>query len=354
MSQRLNYFPGVAHRIALAFLIFALLAGTTGIVISQPATAAAPPVFSDGATTTRSVSENTASGENVGDPIAASDADGDTLTYELSGTDAASFGIVSATGQITVGAGTTLNRETQDSYSIDTAATDPSGASTTIAVTIVVTEVDYDANKDGAIDRDEVLAAVVDYFASRITKDEVMAVIVRYFSVEARATRATQIFDAGTGYNVLTRYGSTTEIELSDYLAAGATGITFTLTSCESSRADYYDSAAVENGKLILTSNTLGHVHGQNTESETVCTITGTGENLREDHEFRLYTVSGRTPPALLSGALSLVTARPNEVDIRISVPSNSLGYLRRRLRHRGQHRPRRLRHAHADRQRRR
>ena len=239
MSQRLNYFPGVARRIALAFLIFALLAGTTGIGISQPATAAAAPVFSDGATTTRSVSENTASGENVGDPIAASDADGDTLTYELSGTDAASFGIVSATGQITVGAGTTLNRETQDSYSIDTAATDPSGASATIAVTIVVTGVDYDVNKDGAIDRDEVLASVVDYFAGRITKDEVMAVIVRYFSVEARATPATQIFDAGAGYNVLTRYGSTTEIELSDYLAAGATGITFTLTSCESSRADY-------------------------------------------------------------------------------------------------------------------
>ena len=53
------------------------------------------PVFTDGDDTTRAVAENTAAGTNIGAAVAATDADtGDTLTYHLGGTDAASFGIV--------------------------------------------------------------------------------------------------------------------------------------------------------------------------------------------------------------------------------------------------------------------
>ena len=60
-----------------------------------------PPVFSDGAMTTLSVAENSAVGTDVGAPVTATDADsGDTLTYTLEGTDAASFTIDSGTGQI--------------------------------------------------------------------------------------------------------------------------------------------------------------------------------------------------------------------------------------------------------------
>ena len=40
----------------------------------------------------------------------------------------------------------------------------------------------YDANKNGLIDRDEVLQAVVDYFNNIITRDEVLGVVVLYFS----------------------------------------------------------------------------------------------------------------------------------------------------------------------------
>ena len=47
------------------------------------------PVFTDGTTTTRSVAENTASGQNIGTAVAATDADNDTLNYtKLGGTDA--------------------------------------------------------------------------------------------------------------------------------------------------------------------------------------------------------------------------------------------------------------------------
>ena len=137
------------------------------------------------------------------------------------------------------------------------------------------------------------------------------------------------VFDTGASYSVFTRYGSATEIALADYLVTGATGNTFTLKSCDDSRGDYYSSAIVQNGKLLLQSNTVGHVHGPNTQGETVCTVIGTGENGSEEQEFRLYTVSDRTPVALLPGPLTLVETRPSELDIQISVPGGSLGYLR-------------------------
>ena len=61
------------------------------------------------------VLENTAPGGNVGAKVVANDPDGDTLTYTLDGMDASSFTIDSG-GQIKVGQGTTLDRETKSTY----------------------------------------------------------------------------------------------------------------------------------------------------------------------------------------------------------------------------------------------
>ena len=58
----------------------------------------AAPMF-ESETDTREVAENTAAGEDIGNPVAANDANGDTLAYTLGGTDVASFDIGSATGQ---------------------------------------------------------------------------------------------------------------------------------------------------------------------------------------------------------------------------------------------------------------
>ena len=44
------------------------------------------PVFTDGASTTRTIAEHTAAGVNIGTAIAATDADHDVLTYTLRGT----------------------------------------------------------------------------------------------------------------------------------------------------------------------------------------------------------------------------------------------------------------------------
>ena len=91
--------------------------------------------------TTRSIDENSASGANVGAVVRATDADDDRLTYSLTGTDAGSFTINSGTGQIMVGAGTTLDYETKASYTVTVGVTDGS-EDDSIAVTITVTNVD--------------------------------------------------------------------------------------------------------------------------------------------------------------------------------------------------------------------
>ena len=80
--------------------------------------------------------------DDVGGAVTATDEDNDTLTYSLSGTDAASFAISGSTGQITVGTGASLDYESKASYTVTVTATDTSDATDTIAVTINVTNVD--------------------------------------------------------------------------------------------------------------------------------------------------------------------------------------------------------------------
>ena len=162
--------------------------------------------------------------------------------------------------------------------------------------------------------------------AVMVTKAETVPQPVRALAQNAETT---QIFNPGGGYDILTRYGSTTEILLADYLAAGAGEVTFSLKSCDTSSSDYYDSQTVENGAMVLESNTLGHVHGQNTEAATVCTVTGSNGTESEDQDFRLYTVADRTPYALLPGALSLVEARATGADVQITAGGGSLGHVR-------------------------
>ena len=82
---------------------------------------------------------------NVGAPVAAMDSNTehlDKLTYTLGGADVGAFTIDSGTGQIVVGEATELDYETKTSYTVRVTATDPSGASDTIIVTIMLRNVD--------------------------------------------------------------------------------------------------------------------------------------------------------------------------------------------------------------------
>ena len=148
-----------------------------------------PPEF-DSATAAREVPENTEAGGNIGAPVTAADPDtGDTLTYTLGGADAGSFDIGRSTGQIKVGAGTTLDYKARASYTVSVTAADPSGSSADIVVTIAVFAEDlgelgsrYDTDNDKTIGRDEAITAIIDYFADRITRDELLGVITLYIA----------------------------------------------------------------------------------------------------------------------------------------------------------------------------
>ena len=97
----------------------------------------------------REVAENTEAGTDIGAPVVAEDGDDDILTYTLTGTDADSFDIDWATGQIMTKAG--LDEETKDEYTVVVRATDPDGVpqaasadadnSDTVTVVITVTDV---------------------------------------------------------------------------------------------------------------------------------------------------------------------------------------------------------------------
>ena len=123
---------------------------TTDPVRAAPATNAAPTFPSgQGVDYTRSVAENTPAGENIGDPVTATDTDaGDNLTYSLGSADGASFGIVQTSGQLQTKAA--LDYETKPSYTVVVTATDPSDEEATITVTINVTDVAVPPDPDAA------------------------------------------------------------------------------------------------------------------------------------------------------------------------------------------------------------
>ena len=148
------------------------------------------PIFSDAqaGVVGKTVAENASAGEAVSLPVAAASPNGGALTYTLGGADAALFSIDAATGQIRVGAGTALDYEADKNvYEVTVTAADSTGASPTVVVSITVTNVDvpgiannYDADDNELVGRDEVIAAVADYFSGAITQEEVLEVVRRY------------------------------------------------------------------------------------------------------------------------------------------------------------------------------
>ena len=161
------------------------------IALSTEAPANNAPAFA-AATDTREVAENTAAGVGIGMPVAATDADaGDTLFYSLGGDDAASFDIDDSTGQLMTKAA--LDYESKDTYTVTVTARDPSGGHDEVTVTITVTDVDetaqtllqrYDDNNSGAIDKDEMIAAIKEYLFGVgddvISKEDMIEVIKLY------------------------------------------------------------------------------------------------------------------------------------------------------------------------------
>ena len=102
------------------------------------------PTFSGGSRSL-SVAENTPPNTDVGAPVAATDRDGDTLTYTLEGADADAFDVLSTSdgGQIRTSAA--LNHEEKASYSVTVRVRDGRGGTDAANITIRVTDVDNEA-----------------------------------------------------------------------------------------------------------------------------------------------------------------------------------------------------------------
>ena len=99
------------------------------------------PEFSNTATTrsfTETVGDAVAAASNVGAVVTATDADADTLTYSLEGTDAAKFTVNSSSGQLRTRAGERYDREAKASYAVRVKADDGMGGADTVAVTITL------------------------------------------------------------------------------------------------------------------------------------------------------------------------------------------------------------------------
>ena len=107
------------------------------------------PVFGS-STVAYSMDENTAAGQNVGAALTATDTDNDTLTYSLEGTDAESFDIVAASGQIKTKTGVSYSYEAKGSYAVTVKADDGFGGTDTVAVTIALNDVDEQPDKPAA------------------------------------------------------------------------------------------------------------------------------------------------------------------------------------------------------------
>ena len=141
------------------------------------------PSFVDGFRVSRPLAVNARPGDVVGDPVAATHPNDDAVTYSLSGADAALFTVDEETGQVRLAQGATL--EVGQTYMVNLTATDSSGTGAIIIVVIAVAEGvgdPYDLNRNGTIEKDEVLEAIADYFAGHMEKDDVLALVARYFA----------------------------------------------------------------------------------------------------------------------------------------------------------------------------
>ena len=105
--------------------------------VSPPANR--PPVFTEGVSTERSLAEHTDRAVYIGEPVTATDADGDRLTYSLgSVVDGESFAIDEVSSQLITRL--PLDFETKPSYTVVVGVSDGRGAGDAIVVTINLTD----------------------------------------------------------------------------------------------------------------------------------------------------------------------------------------------------------------------
>ena len=284
---------------------------------------------------TLEVAEDAAVGIAVGDPVTAEDADGDALTYSLSGADASMFAIDAATGQLTLLSG--LDYEQAQSHALQVTATDAQGATASVAVTVAVLDV---AEPPGAPDSPSVTASAGGLRASWTEPANTGPPITSY-ELQYRAAGTTAWTDAdpvadteaqltgletNTAYEVRVRAlndegtgawssavsGHTAAAELTvRYGAASfevAEGATVTVNATLSPAADRDVTIPVQGNvpAIVLLSFLRG-------ESEVELEFTAPQDEDVEDETFTLGF--GTLPPGVTAGTPSEATVRVTDDD---------------------------------------
>ena len=208
------------------------------------------------ATTSRTVAENTAAGEDIGNPVAATDNNGDALTYALSGTDTASFAINLDTGQLMTLAA--LDYETMASYSVTVTASDSGGLSDSIDVAITVTDVNEAPVAPTVADQTATEDTAFSYTVPAFTDPEGGTITYTAALSDDSALPGWLSFNAstrelsGTPLEADTPASLTIKVSATDDGSPSASAqVTFTLTVSEDAPAtllDRYD--ANNNGKI--------------------------------------------------------------------------------------------------------
>ena len=125
----------------------------------RPPTTNQVPVFDEGASTNRSVAENTPPDRNIGNPVGATDPEGRAVSYSLTGGDTDRFTIIPQNGQLRTRTGVDYNYEAQNRYSVTVEAQDEQGGRATLTVTIDIT--DDDNERPERPDRPSVTASTL-------------------------------------------------------------------------------------------------------------------------------------------------------------------------------------------------
>ena len=162
---------------------------------------------------TRTIVENTPSGVTLGAPFQATDGDGDTLTYSLSGNGAADFEIDAASGQLRTRA--VLDYETKSTYSVGVIAT--SGAlNNLILVTVTVENVE----EPGTVTLSSVQPRVGDLLNATLTDPDVVSDAVAVTWAWERSTSRTSGWTAISG--AASESYATVDADADHYLRATA------------------------------------------------------------------------------------------------------------------------------------
>ncbi|MFC1766877.1 cadherin domain-containing protein, partial [Planctomycetota bacterium] len=278
----------------------------------------APVISSDGGGSTASV--NAAENQTAVTTVVASDGDGDTRSYSLTGgTDQAKFSIDSSTGVLSFQSApnyeSPTDSDTNNTYVVEVTASDGQGGTDVQEITVTVTNVNeaIDLTSDGgastaAVNVAENTSAVTTVTASDIDGDTPVFSIVggvdqAKFSINSSTGALT--FDAAPDYETPTDDG-TNNTYIVQVRAADGNGstddqtITVTVTDA--------------NDAPIITSNSGGSTAAVDVAENTTAVTTVTSTDA--DGDTRTYSISGGDDQAKFSinsssGALTFVSA-PN------------------------------------------